>query len=189
MAISINFATKVILINQADLTLISGSLFELPTEDTFRFQVNSLLDSEEGIVFDDAIRHNTSVTVAGTTFARTIEIINGYSVTFENLLYSVRLAQSNNNLFDVESSILNPSGNVTVIGQNSAGLIETAVSGLTAPESIELKDIHDAHFNRRKLDIPAKTETLFEDDKTTPKKVFDTNPDVAITGITELTPQ
>ncbi len=121
MAISIDFATSVITINQSDLTLISGDLYELPTEDTFRAEVNALMDDEIGIVFEDPIRHNTEVTIVGVTYARFIELINGYSVTFENLTYTVRLAQSNNNLFDVENGILNASGNVTVVGQNSAG--------------------------------------------------------------------
>lgn len=122
MALSIDRATSVITINQADLNLISGTLYELPTEDVFRTQVNSLMASEEGIVFVDPIDHNTEYTVTGVTYARKIEVINGYSVTFENLTYSVRLAQSNNNLFDVDGGILNPNS-VTVIGQNSAGLI------------------------------------------------------------------
>ena len=140
MAIAIDFATLIITVPQADLTLVSGSLYELPTEDTFRADVNALMDDETGIVFDDPIRHNTEVTVAGTTFARTIEMINGYSLTFENLTYSVRLAQSNNNLFDVENSILNPSGNVTVIAQNSAGLqIVSTGSGLSAAQSAQLE--------------------------------------------------
>jgi hypothetical protein len=122
MALTLDPATKVITIPQADLTLVSGSLYELDT-DQFRKDVMALLASENYIWMDDAFVHNTEVTVVGTTFARTLEFINGYSITFENLVYSVRLAGSNNNIFDVENGILNPSGNVTVIGQNSAGLV------------------------------------------------------------------
>lgn len=124
MAISIDPATLVITVNQADLTFISGALYELDT-DQFRKDVNDILAAENGIWMADAYTHNSEVTVAGTTFARTIEIINSYSITFEDLVYSVRLAGSNNNIFDVENSILNPSGNVTVIAQNSAGLISS----------------------------------------------------------------
>ena len=142
MAISIDFATSVITINQSDLTLISGDLYELPTEDTFRAEVNALMDDEIGIVFEDPIRHNTEVTIVGVTYARFIELINGYSVTFENLTYTVRLAQSNNNLFDVENGILNASGNVTVVGQNSAGLIVvTSGSGLSAAQTTQLLEL------------------------------------------------
>lgn len=121
MAISINWATKVIFIPQADLTPISGSLYALDT-DIFRLALKDIEDSEEGQVFPDTHRHNTEVTVAGTTFARVIEIINGYSVEFEDGAYSVRLEGSNNNIFDIQNGIL-VQNNVQVIPGNSAGLI------------------------------------------------------------------
>lgn len=143
MAISIDFATKIITVPQADLTLVSGSLFDLPTETKFRADVNALMDDEEGIVFEDPILHNTEVSIVGVTYSRFIEIINGYSVTFENLVYSVRMTESNNNLFDVENGILNPSGNVTVVGQNSAGLqTVSSGSGLDAGQDSKLTRIH-----------------------------------------------
>ena len=142
MAISIDFATKVITVPQADLVLVSGSLYELDTETKFRADVNALMDDETGIVFDDPILHNTEVSIVGTTYARFIEVINGYSLTFENLLYTVRLVGSNNNLFDVEAGILNASGNVTVVGQNSAGLIVvTTGSGLDAGQDAKLTSV------------------------------------------------
>ena len=124
MALTIDPATKVISVPQADLNFISGSLYELDSNQ-FRKDVMALLDDEDRIWLPDAFSHNTEVTVAGTTFARTLEFINGYSVTFENLTYSVRIVGSNNNIFDVENGILNPSGNVTVISTNSAGLISS----------------------------------------------------------------
>jgi hypothetical protein len=149
VAISVNWNTLTFSIPQGDLTLITGSLYELDTEVAFRQAINAIMASEEGIVFDDPISHNTSVTVAGTTFARTIEVINGYSITFTpDSQFSVRLAGSNNNIFDVENGILNQN-QVQVIAQNSAGLIETGVSGLTAAEAQRLKDL----WQERGLDI------------------------------------
>lgn len=130
MAITIDPATKVISIPQVDLTLISGTLYELDTN-AFRLTVMRILDNEDRIFLPIAFSHNTEVTLLGTTFSRSIEVINGYSLTFENLVYSVRMAGSNNNFFDIDGSILNPSGNVTVVGANSAGLI-------TAPKIDEL---------------------------------------------------
>lgn len=121
MALSLNPATKVITIPQADLTPVSGTLYELDTNQ-FRNNVMGLLDDEDYIWLPDAYIHNTEVTVAGTTFARTIEFINGFSIEFENGTYSVRLAGSNNNIFDVENGIL-VQNSVQVISQNSAGLI------------------------------------------------------------------
>ena len=122
MALTLDPATRIFTILQADLTFVSGALYELDTNQ-FRKDAFDLIASEPYIWMPDCYSHNGEVTVAGTTFARTLEFINGYSITFENLVYSVRLVGSNNNLFDVENGILNPSGNVTVIGQNSAGLI------------------------------------------------------------------
>lgn len=124
MTISIDEATQVITVEQADLTLITGTLYELDTN-AYRLAVGALLDDERYIWMDPAFNHNSEVTVAGTTFARIIEQVNGYSLTFENLTYSVRLAGSNNNLFDVENGILNQNS-VQVISTNSAGLIASS---------------------------------------------------------------
>jgi hypothetical protein len=133
MAISIDYSSSpyTILIPQADLTFISGSLYELDT-DAARLEIKGLEASQTGIVFQDAHRHNTIVTVAGTTFARTIEILNStnttqaheYEILFTpDTLYSVRLAGSNNNFFDLENNIL--ANTITqVIPGNSGGLIE-----------------------------------------------------------------
>ncbi len=142
MPLTLDPATRVISVPQVDLTLISGDLYELDT-DQFRKDVFDLLSSEEFIWLPDAFNHNTEVTIVGVTYARLIEFINGFSVTFEDLVYSVRLAGSNNNLFDVENGILNPSGNVTVIGQNSAGLqVVTSGSGLSAAQATQLLEIY-----------------------------------------------
>ena len=135
MALSINWATRVITVPQADLTLITGTLYELDT-DAFRLELKAIEASSDGMSFEDTHIHNTEVTVAGTTFARTIEIINGYSVEFEDGQYSVRLVNSNNNIFDVENGIL-VQNQVQVIPNNSAGLIKS--SGLTPSESTTLQ--------------------------------------------------
>ncbi len=124
MALTLDPATKVITIPQADLTPVIGTLYELDT-DAFRKDVFTLLASEPYIWMADAFVHNTEVTVAGVTYARFIEFINGFSIEFENLTYSVRLAGSNNNIFDVENGIL-VQNLVQVIAQNSAGLVVTA---------------------------------------------------------------
>ena len=121
MALSLDPATKIVTIPQADLTLVGGTLYELDTNQ-FRLDVGILLASEAYILMDYAFQHNTEVTVAGTTFARIIEFINGFSIEFEDGQYTVRLAGSNNNIFDVENGILQQN-QVQVIAQNSAGLV------------------------------------------------------------------
>jgi hypothetical protein len=134
MAITIDEATQVITVEQSDLTFVTGTLYEMDTN-VYRLAVGALLASERYMWMEPAFNHNGEVTVAGTTFARIIEQTNGYSLTFENLTYSVRLAGSNNNLFDVENGILSQNL-VQVIAQNSAGLV--------AVESVETTQIISA---------------------------------------------
>jgi len=141
MPISIDWGTKVISVPQSYLTNITGTLYELDT-DQFRLDLKALEDDEAGMPFPDTHRHNTEVTIAGVTYARLIEIINGYSITFENGSYSVRLAGSNNNFFDVENGILNQN-TVQVIAQNSAGLIVKSIgSGLSSEQATQLEELH-----------------------------------------------
>ena len=124
MAISIDWPTKVITVNQSDCTLISGSLYELDTETVFRAQVNALSAGEEGMPFQRPIDHQTDYTVFGATYARKIELINGYSwKLLPDTSWACRLAGSNNNLADVENGVFPYNSNVLVIPQNSSGLI------------------------------------------------------------------
>lgn len=153
MAITIDWATKIISVPQADLDLIGGTLYELDT-DEFRLALKSIEDSEEGMPFPDTHRHNTEVTVAGVTYARTIEIINGYSVEFENGQYTVKLVGSNNNIFDVENGILQQNY-VQIIPTNAAGLI-TVVQGSGVTEQ-DKTDIATAVWADTSADLILKT--------------------------------
>ena len=128
MAISIDPATKIISVPQADLTLVSGTIYKMDTN-AFRLELNALMASEPFMPFIDPNRHNTEVTVAGVTYARVIEIINGYSVAFTpDSQWTVILEGSNNNIFDVENAILEQN-QVQVIPTNSAGLIVAPSGG------------------------------------------------------------
>lgn len=150
MTISINWTTKIITVPKADLTPVSGTLYDLDV-DWFRLQLKNIEDGEEGINFPDTHRHSTAVTVAGVTYARTVEIINGYKVQFEDGMYTVRLIGANNNIFDVENGVLFQNG-VSVIPTNSAGLqIVSVGSGLSPTEQGWLQALHRAHFNKRTL--------------------------------------
>ena len=129
MAITLDPATKTFSIPQADLTLVTGTLYAADT-DALRIEMMSLLASEPYIWMPDSYIHNTEVTVAGVTYARTISTINGYSYTFTpDSQWSVRLEGSNNDWFDVEAGNLNQN-QVQVIPTNSAGLIVNAGQSL-----------------------------------------------------------
>jgi len=135
MAFTINPITHVIFIPQADLTLVSGTLYNHDTE-AFRLELKSWEDSEEGIIQPKTHDHNTQVTIAGTTYARAIEILPPYSIEYEDGQYTVILVGSNNNIFDVASGIL-VQNQVQVIPTNSAGLIVSG-SGVTAQDKDDI---------------------------------------------------
>ena len=121
MAITINWATKVINVPKADMTLIDSDPFEIYELDIdeFRLTLKDLEDDVEGMPFLNTHNHNTIVTVGGVSLARVVEIINGYTVTFENGSYAVNLVGANSNISDVVN--LN---SVQVRAANSAGLTE-----------------------------------------------------------------
>lgn len=119
MAISIDFPSKVITVPKADTTLVDIGPPEIRSlnVDTFRLALKDLEDDEDGMAFLHTHNHNPPVTVGGVTLARVVEIINGYTVTFENGSYAVNLEGANNNIGDVLN--LN---NVQIRSNNSAGL-------------------------------------------------------------------
>ena len=137
--ISVNWATNVITIPRADLVHVGGALYELDVN-AFREELKDLEDSEVGITFPDTHRHNTEVTLSGVTYARTFEMINGYTITFEDVgtPYTVRCVGANHNIADVKNV-----NQVSLIIGNSAGLIvrEIGTSGLTPDESAALTQI------------------------------------------------
>lgn len=163
MAISIDYGTLTIMVPQADLTPLGGSLYELDV-DAFRLELKELEACECGMTFPDTHVHNTEVTLAGVTLARTVEIINGYTVEFENGQYTVSCVGANHNLADVKVQ-----NSVSLIVGNSAGLIvhEIGTSGLTAEEAADLSLLRKIHTNRFVTDPATGTLTVYEDDDST----------------------
>jgi hypothetical protein len=136
MTLSINWSTKVITVPQADLSALGGGLYELDV-DAFRLALKDIEDGEEGMAFPDTHRHNTAVTLSGVTYARTFEMINGYTVTFEDVgsPYTVVCVGANHNIADVKNV-----NQVSLIIGNSAGLIQvTSGSGLSTAQDRLLK--------------------------------------------------
>ena len=117
MAITINWLTKVINVPRADMALVQASpeIRQLDV-DAFRLELKDIEDSE-GMPYVDTHRHVSTITVGGVTLARVVEIINGYTVTFEDGQYAVNLVGANNNIGDVTNV-----NQVSVRSSNSAGL-------------------------------------------------------------------
>lgn len=120
MAISITWATKEIFVPKNDMTLIQSSPTEIRGLDLnfFRLELSALIAAEEGIVFLPTHNHIAPINVGGVTLARVVEIINGYTVTFEDGQYAVELQGANTNLADRVNV-----NQVSVRSNNSAGLV------------------------------------------------------------------
>lgn len=127
MAITIDWPNRIINVPKADLTLVTApNLYELDL-DLFRLTLKDLEDDETGITFERTHNHNSEVTVAGVTLARVIEIINGYTVTFEDGQYAVNLVGANSNLAEVTNI-----NQVSIRSFNTAGLITVGGASPTA---------------------------------------------------------
>jgi len=118
MALLVNWTTKVITVPQSDLTHVTGLIYQLNVYD-FKRWCDDIMDGTDGIANIDIINHNTVVVLGGIPYARTIEIINGYTVTFEDGQYAVNLIGANTNLADVTNV-----NQVSIRPNNSAGLID-----------------------------------------------------------------
>lgn len=133
MALSIDWTTGVIYVPQADLTSLGGGKYRLDV-DAFRLELKDIEDGEEGINFPDTHRHATEATLSGTTYARQVEIINGYTIEFENGMYQVECVGANHNIADVK--VVN---SVSLIIGNSAGLIVSGGSGVVDANVVQVR--------------------------------------------------
>jgi len=152
MAVSIDWGTRVITVLQADMTPLGGDVYELDI-DWFRLQLKDLEDDEYGMPMPDTHRHNTEVTISGVTYARTVEIINGYTVTVSPAsAYQVSCVGANHNVQDVYNNLTGP----TLLPNNSAGLIDTGTS--------DIPTLRKLLQNRLITDPVAGTITVYDDD-------------------------
>jgi hypothetical protein len=163
--ISIDYATLVISVEQSDLTPLGGQQYRLDAN-AFRNTLKNLEDSEDGMAFPPTLRHATESTLSGVTYARQLEIINGYTVTFETVgsPYTVTVVGANHNLGDVT----NFDGGMSMIIGNSAGLqVVTSGSGLSAPQDARLSRIEKFLRNKKITDPVTGKQTVFDDDGST----------------------
>lgn len=119
--ISIDWGARIINIPQSYLTYESGIVYTMDMAQFF-LDLKDQEDSEAGQVSADIVRHNTEVILSGDTYAQTVEIINGYTVTFEDTgsHYTVKCEGANHNLADVVNW-----DTVNLIVNNSGGLIRS----------------------------------------------------------------
>jgi hypothetical protein len=135
MAYTVNWVTKLITVPQADLLALGGGIYQLNVLD-FRKEVRRLLWTQaDGLWAIEAINWIPSVTIGGTPYAALLEMINGYTIEFEDLQYAVNIIGANSNMGDV--TVVNQ---VSVRPQNSAGLINLDVLLASAYQGIVIYD-------------------------------------------------
>lgn len=119
MAISVDPLTDIIYVPKADLTLIQASP-EVREIDLnwFHLRLKDWEDGEEAIPRPRTHNHNTEVSLAGLTYARIIEILDPYTVEFEDGQYTVNCVGANHNISDKKVP-----NQVSLIVNNAAGLI------------------------------------------------------------------
>lgn len=133
---TIDWAAKIIYVFKTDLTQVQVAPIEVYDLDldVFRLALKNAEDNEDGIVYDTTHNHYPPVSVGGVVLARVVELINDYTVTFENAAYVVNLVGANTNLVDR----LSPN-NVSVRSANSAGLqVVTQGSGVTEQDKTDI---------------------------------------------------
>lgn len=130
MPISVDIGTKIISVPQSYLTLVGGIVYTLDTNQ-LRLDLRDWEDSEAGIIADTTHIHKTKSVLSGVTYARIFEIINGYTVEFEDTgsHYTVICQGTNHNLADV--MVQNA---VNLIIGNSAGLVEINSAAIGAAD-------------------------------------------------------
>jgi len=169
MAISLDWGNKIIFIPKSYLTLVSGTLYQLDSNQ-LRLDLKDIEDNEEGITHSDTHRHNSETTIASVIYAQTIELINGYKIEFEDGQYTVKIVNSNNNFADVDAGKV-IRNQVSIVSTNSAGLIKVVSgSGVTAQDKIDIingiwNELVSSHtitstFGKYIQDIKTKTDTI-----------------------------
>lgn len=122
MAILIDHPSKVITVEkiaEQGMTLLQST----PTEiwslnlNTFKTILGDLSDAEDALPFDYPFSYVAPITVGGVSLAAVLQIINDYTVTFQDGQYAVNLEGLNSNVGDRVNV-----NQVSVRSANSAGL-------------------------------------------------------------------
>lgn len=117
----VDWPTGVITVYKTDIfmSFVGGTVYNMDT-DGFRLALKDAEDNEDGIIFPKTHSHNTSVSLGGIQYARVIEILSPYTITFDDTggAWVCNLNGSNNNILDVTNLT-----SVQVRSNNSAGLI------------------------------------------------------------------
>ena len=121
LTFSIDRTTSVITIDRLSMPEVPNTASEVRTFDVVEFH-HLLRDNEddwEGIHFPTTHNWKDPITIGGVTLAAVFELLDPYTVTFEDGLYTVYVVGANSNLGDKINK-----NQVSVYIQNSAGLVD-----------------------------------------------------------------
>jgi len=120
MSYSVNWATKVITVPLADLTLISGSNYSLNTGD-FWIEMRRLEASpSDGLWAEQTTEYVNTQLLSGITYSAIVKLINGYTWDTDTTDKNIFLVGFNSNLLDV----FIPGDGISVLANNSGGKID-----------------------------------------------------------------
>ena len=99
---NVDWGNKIIYIDKLDMLQVQTTPVEVRQLDLdeFRLILHDLQDNVDGIVYLHMHEHVPPKTVAGVILARVVEIVNDYTVTFEDGLYNVNIVGGNSNISD-----------------------------------------------------------------------------------------
>lgn len=119
MAISIDWATYTINVPRADMLLLQSNPIEVRQLDltTFHETLRDLEDDPAGIPQPVTHNYRAALEISGVILAQVIEVLEPYTVTFEDGQYAVNIVGGNSNVADRVNI-----NNVGVRTSNSAGL-------------------------------------------------------------------
>lgn len=165
MALSLDVLNLICTVPQTDMPDVTGGAASEIRQldlDLFRKEWGALMDDEPYVSYPWPFEWTQPVTLGGITYAPLLRVINGWTIIFTAGTYSVNIVGANSNMSDVVIK-----NTVGVNTQNSAGLIQTAVSGLTPEETEALYLTLKLFRNRRETDPQTGVQRVFDDDNTT----------------------
>lgn len=121
MALTIDWVNKIINVPKADTLLVQSSPNEVRSHDlnNFHLELRTLEAAEAGRGYHLTTHdHQAPRTLGGVTYARFVEIINDFKVTYEDGQYAVNLVGANTNVQDKATV-----NQVSIRPSNSAGLV------------------------------------------------------------------
>lgn len=97
---TVDWQNKIVHIEINDLKSVAQNIYELNPLD-FKEKAQGFEASEEGILHDEIVEYKPPIYLDGATVPDVVEVVNGYTITFEDGQYAVNLKGANSNIAEV----------------------------------------------------------------------------------------